>query len=104
MSRPLGIATCPHPPRNLQPKETRSCQDPPPEAAVISIRSPFGVWPSNIEPPKSIQSYQRTLPNDSAVALRVPVDGRRQGIRPCTTATAMDAGWMVDRFPLALAE
>jgi tryptophan halogenase len=39
-------------------------------------------------------SYQDTLPNDRAVALRVPVDMARQGLRPCTTATAMDAGWI----------
>lgn len=39
-------------------------------------------------------SYQELLPNDSAVALRVPVDIEREGIRPCTTATAMDAGWI----------
>jgi tryptophan 6-halogenase len=40
------------------------------------------------------QSFQDTLPNDSAVALRVPVDMEVQGMRPCTTATAMDAGWI----------
>lgn len=39
-------------------------------------------------------SYQEMLPNDSAVALRVPVDIERDGIRPCTTATAMGAGWI----------
>ncbi|HET6711182.1 tryptophan halogenase family protein [Amycolatopsis sp.] len=39
-------------------------------------------------------SYQDTLPNDSAVALRVPVDMAARGIRPCTTATAQDAGWI----------
>ncbi|MDT0464467.1 tryptophan halogenase family protein [Streptomyces gibsoniae] len=39
-------------------------------------------------------SYQDTLPNDSAVALRVPVDMERRGLRPCTTATAQDAGWI----------
>ncbi|GGK73066.1 tryptophan halogenase family protein [Mangrovihabitans endophyticus] len=39
-------------------------------------------------------SYQDTLPNDRAVALRVPVDMARRGIRPCTTATAQDAGWI----------
>ncbi|MBC9727069.1 tryptophan halogenase family protein [Streptomyces sp. TRM68367] len=39
-------------------------------------------------------SYQDTLPNDSAVALRVPVDMAERGIRPCTTATAQDAGWI----------
>ncbi|MET8160160.1 tryptophan halogenase family protein [Sphaerisporangium sp. NPDC005289] len=39
-------------------------------------------------------SFQDTLPNDSAVALRVPVDMEEQGLRPCTTATAQDAGWI----------
>ncbi|MFF2046091.1 tryptophan halogenase family protein [Kitasatospora sp. NPDC058170] len=39
-------------------------------------------------------SYQDTLPNDSAVALRVPVDVAARGMRPCTTATAQDAGWI----------
>ncbi|WP_200303556.1 tryptophan halogenase family protein [Streptomyces adelaidensis] len=40
------------------------------------------------------ESYKDTLPNDSAVALRVPVDMERQGLRPCTTATAQEAGWI----------
>jgi tryptophan 6-halogenase len=40
------------------------------------------------------ESYQDSLPNDRAVALRVPVDGMARGIRPCTTATAQDAGWI----------
>jgi len=40
------------------------------------------------------ESYQDTLPNDSAVALRVPVDASAAGLRPCTTATARDAGWI----------
>jgi tryptophan halogenase len=39
-------------------------------------------------------SYQDTLPNDSAVALQVPLDMRSFGIRPYTTATAQDAGWI----------
>ncbi|XVQ90080.1 tryptophan halogenase family protein [Microbispora siamensis] len=39
-------------------------------------------------------SYARDLPNDRAVALRVPTDIEREGIRPYTTATAMDAGWI----------
>ncbi|MFE2289631.1 tryptophan halogenase family protein [Streptomyces sp. NPDC059452] len=39
-------------------------------------------------------SYQDTLPNDSAVALRAPVDVEKRGLRPCTTATAQDAGWI----------
>jgi flavin-dependent dehydrogenase len=40
------------------------------------------------------ESYQDTLPNDRAVALRVPVDGAVEGMRPCTTATAREAGWI----------
>ncbi|MEU8927036.1 tryptophan halogenase family protein [Kitasatospora sp. NPDC048545] len=40
------------------------------------------------------QSYQDTLPNNRAVALRVPVDMAERGLRPCTTATAQDAGWI----------
>lgn len=39
-------------------------------------------------------SYQDTLPNDSAVALQVPLDMEKTGIRPCTTATAQDNGWI----------
>jgi tryptophan halogenase len=39
-------------------------------------------------------SYQETLPNDRAVALRVPVDIAARGLRPCTTATAQAAGWI----------
>jgi flavin-dependent dehydrogenase len=39
-------------------------------------------------------SYQDTLPNDSAVALQVPMDMDRDPLRPCTTATAQDAGWI----------
>jgi tryptophan 6-halogenase len=39
-------------------------------------------------------SFQSMLPNDRAVALRVPVDIERDGIAPYTTATAQDAGWM----------
>ncbi len=39
-------------------------------------------------------SFQDTLPNDSAVALQVPMDMERRGILPCTTATAQDAGWI----------
>lgn len=39
-------------------------------------------------------SYQDFLPNNRAVALRVPSDAERDGIRPYTTATAMDAGWI----------
>lgn len=40
------------------------------------------------------ESYQDSLPNDRAVALRVPVDLAGQGLRPCTTATASEAGWI----------
>jgi glycine/D-amino acid oxidase-like deaminating enzyme len=40
------------------------------------------------------RSFQESLPNDSAVALRVPVDISRRGLRPCTTAAARDAGWI----------
>jgi len=39
-------------------------------------------------------SFQDSLPNDSAVALQVPLDMASTPIRPCTTATAQDAGWM----------
>jgi tryptophan halogenase len=39
-------------------------------------------------------SFQDVLPNNRAVALRVPHDGERFGINPYTTATAMDAGWI----------
>ncbi|MET8544778.1 tryptophan halogenase family protein [Kitasatospora sp. NPDC004799] len=39
-------------------------------------------------------SYQDTLPNDSAVALQVPMDMEKRGVLPCTTATAQDAGWI----------
>lgn len=38
-------------------------------------------------------SFQAMLPNDRAVALRVPTDGSEE-IRPCTTATAMESGWI----------
>ncbi len=40
------------------------------------------------------ESYQDSLPNDRAVALRVPVDMEQAGLRPYTTATAQDAGWI----------
>lgn len=39
-------------------------------------------------------SFHESLPNDRAVALRVPVDIEQVGIRPCTTATAQDNGWI----------
>ncbi|MEA2564427.1 MAG: tryptophan 5-halogenase [Acidobacteriota bacterium] len=38
-------------------------------------------------------SFNDTLPNDSAVALQVPVDIQTNGMAPYTTATAMNAGW-----------
>jgi glycine/D-amino acid oxidase-like deaminating enzyme len=41
-----------------------------------------------------VLSYQDALPNDRAVALRVPTDMATTGIRPCTTATAADSGWI----------
>lgn len=40
------------------------------------------------------ESYQEVLPNDRAVALRVPVDTERDGIAPYTTASARGAGWI----------
>ncbi|QWF84490.1 Flavin-dependent tryptophan halogenase RebH [Amycolatopsis sp. CA-230715] len=43
---------------------------------------------------EEFMSYQDSLPNDRAVALRVPADMAAEGIRPCTTATARDAGWI----------
>ncbi|WP_197321915.1 tryptophan halogenase family protein [Saccharomonospora sp. NB11] len=39
-------------------------------------------------------SYQDTLPNDSAVALRVPLEMPEQGMGPYTRASAQDAGWI----------
>lgn len=39
-------------------------------------------------------SYQESLPNDRAVAFRVPKDPERDGIAPYTQATAMDSGWI----------
>lgn len=39
-------------------------------------------------------SYQDVLPNNRAVALRVPQDYRWDPMDPYTTATAMDAGWI----------
>ncbi len=38
--------------------------------------------------------FDDVLPNNRAVALRVPVDHEQAGVRPYTTATAMDAGWI----------
>ena len=38
-------------------------------------------------------SFSESLLNDSAVALQIPVDNARNGIDPCTTATAMSSGW-----------
>ncbi len=40
------------------------------------------------------ESYEDVLPNNRAVALRVPADMEREGIKPYTTATAMDSGWI----------
>ena len=40
------------------------------------------------------ESYQEYLPNNRAVALRVPADMAQTGLRPCTTATAMGSGWI----------
>ncbi|MGW1677366.1 tryptophan halogenase family protein [Saccharopolyspora sp. NPDC002376] len=39
-------------------------------------------------------SYQDTLPNDRAVALRVPVDAAQHGFGPYTRASAQAAGWI----------
>jgi 2-polyprenyl-6-methoxyphenol hydroxylase-like FAD-dependent oxidoreductase len=41
-----------------------------------------------------VVSFQEFLPNDRAVALRVPTDIEKDGIAPYTTATAMENGWM----------
>ncbi|MFA4082832.1 tryptophan halogenase family protein [Mycobacteroides salmoniphilum] len=40
------------------------------------------------------ESYQGSLLNDRAVALRVPTDQGRRHLPPYTTATAQDAGWI----------
>ncbi|MFP8961429.1 tryptophan halogenase family protein [Streptomyces nanhaiensis] len=40
------------------------------------------------------ESFQDVLPNDRAVALRVPVDVEREGMAPYTTASARDCGWI----------
>ncbi len=39
-------------------------------------------------------SYQDSLPNDSAVALRVPLNMENEGLRPYTRATTQEAGWI----------
>ncbi|HET8681389.1 MAG TPA: tryptophan halogenase family protein [Micromonosporaceae bacterium] len=39
-------------------------------------------------------SFQDVLPNNRAVALRVPRDQAVTGMQPYTTATAMDSGWI----------
>ena len=44
-------------------------------------------------------SYSDCLMNDCAVALQVPVDIRKEGMEPFTTATALSAGW-VWKIPL----
>jgi tryptophan halogenase len=40
------------------------------------------------------RSFSDVLPNNKAVALRVPRDVERDGMDPYTTATAMDSGWI----------
>lgn len=40
------------------------------------------------------ESYENVLPNDRAVALRVPVDIEKDGLAPYTTASARDSGWI----------
>jgi flavin-dependent dehydrogenase len=40
------------------------------------------------------ESFADVLPNNRAVALRVPRDPGKDDMDPCTTATAMDAGWI----------
>jgi hypothetical protein len=39
-------------------------------------------------------SFEDVLPNNRAVALRVPRDAEKTGIQPYTSATARDAGWI----------
>jgi tryptophan halogenase len=39
-------------------------------------------------------SFTDVLPNNRAVALRVPRDVEKVGMKPYTTASAMDAGWI----------
>jgi hypothetical protein len=41
-------------------------------------------------------SFSSSLLCDSAVAMQVPSDGKREGINPYTTATALSAGWAWD--------
>lgn len=43
---------------------------------------------------EQFQSFQDVLPNDRAVALRVPVDIEQDGMAPYTTATARNCGWI----------
>ncbi|MBO3751125.1 tryptophan 7-halogenase [Streptosporangiaceae bacterium NEAU-GS5] len=40
------------------------------------------------------ESFEDVLPNNRAVALRVPDDMARRGVEPYTTATAAPAGWI----------
>lgn len=40
------------------------------------------------------ESFENVLPNDRAVALRVPVDIEKDGLAPYTTASARDSGWI----------
>lgn len=41
-------------------------------------------------------SFSESLPCDSAMATQVPSDGKKEGINPFTTATALSAGWAWD--------
>ncbi len=43
---------------------------------------------------EEFQSFLDVLPNNRAVALRVPRDGATEGMRPYTTAIAQDNGWI----------
>jgi tryptophan halogenase len=41
-------------------------------------------------------SFSDSLLCDNAIAMQIPNDGRREGIRPYTTATALSSGWVWD--------